>query len=145
MFPSDLLTTQKKFMYLYESYCIPVCKKYQLNQSDLDMILFLSNNPSYNTARDVCEIRGMKKGIVSVTTERLVKQGYLIRENDSADRRIQRLYLTKRCQEIVTEGKQMQRHFLEAITSELTEEEMLLYQKISDKIRTQIIKLEKEL
>lgn len=39
----------------------------------------------------------------------------------------------------------MQRHFLEAITSELTEEEMLLYQKISDKIRTQIIKLEKEL
>ena len=132
-------------MYLYESYCIPVCKKYQLNQSDLDMILFLSNNPSYNTARDVCEIRGMKKGIVSVTTERLVKQGYLTRENDSADRRIQRLYLTKRCQDIVTEGKQMQRHFLEAITSELTEEEMLLYQKISDKIRTQIIKLEKEL
>ena len=145
MFPSDLLTTQKKFMYLYESFCIPLCKKYQLNQSDLDMMLFLANNPSYNTARDVCEIRGMKKGIVSVTTERLVKQGYLIRENDSADRRIQRLYLTKRCQEIVTEGKQMQRHFLEAITSELTEEEMLLYQKISDKIRTQIIKLEKEL
>ena len=132
-------------MYLYESFCIPLCKKYQLNQSDLDMMLFLANNPSYNTARDVCEIRGMKKGIVSVTTERLVKQGYLIRENDSADRRIQRLYLTKHCQEIVTEGKQMQRHFLEAITSELTEEEMLLYQKISDKIRTQIIKLEKEL
>ena len=132
-------------MYLYESFCIPLCKKYQLNQSDLDMMLFLANNPSYNTARDVCEIRGMKKGIVSVTTERLVKQGYLIRENDSADRRIQRLYLTKLCQEIVTEGKQMQRHFLEAITSELTEEEMLLYQKISDKIRTQIIKLEKEL
>ena len=145
MFPSDLLTTQRKFMYLYESFCIPLCKKYQLNQSDLDMMLFLANNPSYNTARDVCEIRGMKKGIVSVTTERLVKQGYLIRENDSADRRIQRLYLTKHCQEIVTEGKQMQRHFLEAITSELTEEEMLLYQKISDKIRTQIIKLEKEL
>ena len=145
MFPSDLLTTQKKFMYLYESFCIPLCKKYQLNQSDLDMMLFLANNPSYNTARDVCEIRGMKKGIVSVTTERLVKQGYLTRENDSADRRIQRLYLTKHCQEIVTEGKQMQRHFLEAITSELTEEEMLLYQKISDKIRTQIIKLEKEL
>lgn len=145
MFPSDLLTTQRKFMYLYESFCIPLCKKYQLNQSDLDMMLFLANNPSYNTARDVCEIRGMKKGIVSVTTERLVKQGYLIRENDSADRRIQRLYLTKLCQGIVTEGKQMQRHFLEAITSELTEEEMLLYQKISDKIRTQIIKLEKEL
>ena len=145
MFPSDLLTTQRKFMYLYESFCIPLCKKYQLNQSDLDMMLFLANNPSYNTARDVCEIRGMKKGIVSVTTERLVKQGYLIRENDSADRRIQRLYLTKLCQEIVTEGKQMQRHFLEAITSELTEEEILLYQKISDKIRTQIIKLEKEL
>ena len=45
-------------MHVYESFCTPLCKKYQLNQSDLDLILFIANNPMYNTAKDVCEIRG---------------------------------------------------------------------------------------
>ena len=63
MFPSELLTANKKIMHVYESFCTPLCKKYQLNQSDLDLILFIANNPMYNTAKDVCEIRGIKKGI----------------------------------------------------------------------------------
>ena len=82
MFPSELLTANKKIMHVYESFCTPLCRKYQLNQSDLDLILFIANNPMYNTAKDVCETRGIKKGIVSVTTERLAQSGYLIREND---------------------------------------------------------------
>ena len=61
MFPSELLTANKKIMHVYESFCTPLCKKYQLNQSDLDLILFIANNPMYNTAKDVCEIRGIKK------------------------------------------------------------------------------------
>ena len=50
MFPSELLTANKKIMHVYESFCTPLCKKYQLNQSDLDLILFIANNPMYNTA-----------------------------------------------------------------------------------------------
>ena len=38
MFPSELLTANKKIMHVYESFCTPLCKKYQLNQSDLDLI-----------------------------------------------------------------------------------------------------------
>ena len=100
----ELLTANKKIMHVYESFCTPLCKKYQLNQSDLDLILFIANNPMYNTAKDVCEIRGIKKGIVSVTTERLVQSGYLIRKNDIHDRRIQRLCLTEKCQPIIADG-----------------------------------------
>ena len=106
MFPSELLTANKKIMHVYESFCTPLCKKYQLNQSDLDLILFIANNPMYNTAKDVCEIRGIKKGIVSVTTERLVQSGYLIRKNDIHDRRIQRLCLTEKCQPIIADGRE---------------------------------------
>ena len=115
MFPSELLTANKKIMHVYESFCTPLCKKYQLNQSDLDLILFIANNPMYNTAKDVCEIRGIKKGIVSVTTERLVQSGYLIRKNDIHDRRIQRLCLTEKCQPIIADGREMQTHFFTEI------------------------------
>ena len=145
MFPSELLTANKKIMHVYESFCTPLCKKYQLNQSDLDLILFIANNPMYNTAKDVCEIRGIKKGIVSVTTERLVQSGYLIRKNDIHDRRIQRLCLTEKCQPIIADGREMQPHFFTSITAGLTDEELKLYQELSEKIRNQVIKLEKEL
>ncbi len=145
MFPSDFLTTNQKFIHVYEFFCTPVCKKFNLNQSDLDLILFLANNPAYNTAKDVCEIRGIKKGIVSVTTERLVQSGYLLRKNDDADRRIQRLFLTEKCSPIITDGRKMQEHFFSSVTSALTEEELSLYIQISEKIREQIIKMEKEL
>ena len=53
MFPSELLTANKKIMHVYESFCTPLCKKYQLNQSYLDFILFIANNPMYNTKTDV--------------------------------------------------------------------------------------------
>ena len=99
----------------------------------------------YNTAKDVCETRGIKKGIVSVTTERLVQSGYLIRKNDIHDRRIQRLCLTEKCQSIIADGREMQTHFFTSITAGLTDEEWKLYQKLSEKIRDQVIKLEKEL
>lgn len=145
MLPSELLTANKKIMHIYESFCTPLCRKYQLNQSDLDLILFIANNPIYNTAKDVCEIRGIKKGIVSVTAERLVQSGYLIRKNDIHDRRIQRLCLTEKCQPIIADGREMQTHFFTSITAGLSDEELKLYQKLSEKIRDQVIKLEKEL
>lgn len=44
MFPSELLTANKKIMHVYESFCTPLCRKYQLNQSDLDLILFIANS-----------------------------------------------------------------------------------------------------
>ena len=93
----------------------------------------------------VCEIRGIKKGIVSVTTERLAQSGYLIRENDSHDRRIQRLRLTEKCQPIIADGREMQTHFFTSVTAGLTDTELKLYQELSEKIRNQVIKLEKEL
>jgi hypothetical protein len=83
--------------------------------------------------------------IVSVTTERLVQSGYLIRKNDIHDRRIQRLCLTEKCQPIIADGREMQTHFFTSITAGLTDEELKLYQKLSEKIRDQVIKLEKEL
>ena len=39
MFSSELLTANKKIMHVYESFCTPLCRKYQLNQSDLDLIV----------------------------------------------------------------------------------------------------------
>ena len=53
--------------------------------------------------------------------------------------------LTEKCQPIIADGREMQTHFFTSITAGLTDEELKLYQKLSEKIRDQVIKLEKEL
>ena len=140
--PSEFLTISKKFLHIYESYCVPICEKYQLKQNELDILLFIGNNPEFNTARDVCEIRKIKKGIASVMIENLVERGYLRREADPKDRRIQRLILTEPCKPVVEDGRRRQKDFFDAVHSGLTPEELLTYQKLSDKIRLQIIIME---
>ena len=45
MRPLDFVSLSSKMMKAYEAVCQPVCKRYQLNQTCLDVILFLANNP----------------------------------------------------------------------------------------------------
>lgn len=99
MRPLDFVSLSSKMMKAYEAVCQPVCKRYQLNQTCLDVILFLANNPEYNTAKDLWEIRGIRSGNASVAIETLVRRGYLKREADAQDRRLQRLILTERANE----------------------------------------------
>ena len=62
MRPLDFISLSSKMMKAYEAACQPVCKKYQLNQTCQDVILFLANNPEYNTAKDLWKIRGIRSG-----------------------------------------------------------------------------------
>ena len=74
MRPLDFVSLSSKMMKAYEAVCQPVCKRYQLNQTCLDVILFLANNPEYNTAKDLWEIRGIRSGNASVAIETLVPE-----------------------------------------------------------------------
>ena len=105
MNPIDFISISTKAMKAYETFCQPVCKKYQLSQTSFDVLMFLANNPEYNTARDICEIRGIRTGIASVAVDLLVKSGYIQRQPDASDRRITRLILTEKSEEIVQSGR----------------------------------------
>lgn len=84
----------------------PVCKTYGLSPTAFDVMMFLANNPECNTARDICRIRGIKSGIASVTVEQLIGRGYLTRETDGKDRRMQRLYSTAEATPLVQAGQE---------------------------------------
>ena len=71
----------------YAALCKPLCQKLHLTQTAFDILMFLANNPGYQTASDVVEMRKLKANLVSVNVDRLVQEGYLVREADPADRR----------------------------------------------------------
>ena len=141
MRPIEFIAFNTKAMKVYERYCLPVCRKNGLNQTSFDVILFLANNPEYNTARDVCEIRGIRSGMASVAIENLVRSGYLIRQADPHDRRKQRLLLTEKTTEVVEEGRQAQRQFWKGVAQGITQEELVIYGQIADKLGENISRM----
>ena len=84
MNPISFLSLASKTAKAYESFCRPVCKKHRINQTCLDVILFLANNPEYNTARDLCELRGIRSGNASVAIDTLAGRGLLTRTTDGS-------------------------------------------------------------
>ena len=64
----------------YAALCKPLCQKLHLTQTAFDILMFLANNPGYQTASDVVEMRKLKANLVSVNVDRLVQEGYLVRE-----------------------------------------------------------------
>lgn len=141
MNPIDFISISTKAMKAYETFCQPVCKKYQLSQTSFDVLMFLANNPEYNTARDICEIRGIRTGIASVAIDLLVKSGYIQRQPDASDRRITRLILTEKSEEIVQSGRLSQREFGMQMTAGISKEEMDAYMKTAQKFRANILNM----
>ena len=130
----DYLTMHRKLQHSYETKCCPVIKKYGINQSDFDVMMFLGNNPEHNTAKDICQIRDIKSGIVSVTVERLCQMGMLERLPDASDRRIQRLVLTQKTHDIVQDGRKIQKNYVKELFRDIDPDKLKIYQEIVQQI-----------
>lgn len=135
----------KKSDAVYQKFCQGVIRDWNLNPTSFQAIMFLANNPQYNTARDLCRMRGIKTGIASVAVEQLIQMGYLERRTDRSDRRIQRLYVTDSAAGLVRQGREVQREFARMVSSALTPEEFELYMQLSSKIMDRIQELDRSL
>ena len=138
-----IMSAAAKGNQVYRSFCQPVCKAFDLSPTAFDVMLFLANHPEHNTARDVCRIRGIKSGIVSVTVEQLILRGLLLRETDLRDRRIQRLRPTPAAEPLIAAGRQAQQRFEAAIMSALTPEEYEEYARLTGKLMDHVDRLAK--
>lgn len=102
----------------------PLCAELQLSQTAMDILLFLANNPEFQTARDICALRGLKPGLVSLTVEQLVQGGYLLRSTVPGDRRKWRLSCTEQAGPLIARGRELQEQFARRLTAGLTGEEL---------------------
>ncbi len=105
----------RKTALAYHAACKPLCQELGLPQTAFDILLFLANNPTYKTARDIVEIRHIKANLVSVNVDRLVQEGYLIRQAVAGDRRKTELICTEKAQPVILRGQQLQEEFSERL------------------------------
>lgn len=100
-----------KMAHAYSVMCKPLCQEIKLPQTAFDILMFLSNNPQYKTARDIVEVRKLKANLVSINVDKLVKEGYLERREVAGDRRKTELVCTSQADSIIEKGRLVQKDF----------------------------------
>ena len=67
-----------------------------ITRPEADVLLFLYNNPTLNTARDIVYYRGFSKAYVSKAVDPLIRQGMIDMTTDPSDRRRQAAFDKRR-------------------------------------------------
>ncbi|MGN8855255.1 MarR family winged helix-turn-helix transcriptional regulator [Catenibacterium mitsuokai] len=104
-----------KMAHAYSAMCKPLCQEMKLPQTAFDILMFLSNNPQYKTARDIVEVRKIKANLVSINVDKLVKEGYLERREVAGDRRKTELVCTSQADSIIEKGRIVQKDFKDTL------------------------------
>ncbi len=107
----DLLHLFQRCKRGYEAALAPVEAAFSLTRNEIDVLLFLSNNPEYDTARDVVELRALSKSHVCKSVDRLTRRGYLSGAQDRRDRRLIHLRILPAAGEAVAAARQAQQDF----------------------------------
>ncbi len=119
-----------KLIEAYHATLAPMCKKIGIPPLAIDILLFVANHPNNATAKDVCTVRGLKSGIVSVHIERLEEDGYIKRTTSETDRRSLILTTTEKARDIIAEGRQIQMMFGTRLLKGISEEQLKIWDTI---------------
>ncbi len=131
---TDMLINGQLIKRLYEKQFEQTREQYHISQFELDILAFLANNPGFDTASDIVEIRMIAKSYVSTSVESLIKKGLIIRVPDKNDRRIIHLYLTENTAPILAYIRIGQDQFLNMLTAEMTSDEIKIFKELLAKI-----------
>ena len=125
----QVYTGARQLLEGYAAAMQPLCRREGLAPNGVAILLFLANNPGLDTARDICTYRGLKPGIVSFHVEKLVQEGYLLRQPAPEDRRKCRLVCTRRAEPVVQRGRQVQEAFFRRMTAGLDPQDLAAFRR----------------
>lgn len=134
----------RKIEVAYHIQCKKICKQFNLKQTGFDILMFLANNPQYNHARDIVEIRKIKANLVSIHIDQLVNDGYLSRVNVKGDRRKIKLVLNDKANEVVLAGKSFQENFIEEIFKDIDDNHLNIFKEVLKEMDKNLDKLMEE-
>ena len=120
----------------------PICKKWDLTRNELDVILFLANNPEYDRAVDIVNNRGLAKSHVSMSVTSLESRGLLERIPDPTDRRTVHLRLTEKAKEVTEVGVRVQKQFMDYLHQGVTQEQLEMMRLFAERVYENIKNIE---
>lgn len=122
----------------YGSYRKKIMSRFSLSAAETDILMFLSNNPQYDTAADISRIRRIPKSQVSTSVKSLCEKGYLCTDYKDNNRKSIHLSLSQSALPVTDYGKTVQTEFEAMLFSGFSEEEKTEFEKLHIKIADNI-------
>lgn len=116
-------------------------KKFSPNE--LDLMLFLSYNPSINTSSQLCTCLNVSKALICRSVDSLTEGGYLTSVPDRQDRRIQHLFLTQKAAPVIEKIRSIRTELDREILDGISKEELDQIEQTMQKILERFQKKEK--
>ena len=113
---------------------------YHLTETEMEILLFLRDDSAYNTARDICMMRGIAKSNVSNGIRMLERKGYVRIQIDESNKRIHRLFLTEKSRPVADVLYKAQKDCMARILDGITEEEIASMYQFFEKCDSNILK-----
>ena len=120
----------------------PICQQWKLTRNELDILLFLYNNPEFDRAADIVSRRGIAKSHVSLSVASLEEKGLLLRRFSKTDRRTVHLELPEPGKIIAAQAREVQLGYLTVLYQGISPEEFEVWRNITVKVRENIKQLE---
>lgn len=130
----EFLTITNQFQKVYGSKLSQIASAYDMTKVEIDVLLFLYNNPQYDTAKEIVEFRNIAKSYVSKAVDLLVKRGYLAVEEDASDRRVAHLTIVDGAAKVAAKARKAQEEVMGVIFEGVTEEEKQTFENILRKM-----------
>ena len=134
----------RKIALAYEKALLPLAQETNLPHTAVSILLFIANNPDFATARDICELRGLKKPIVSTHVERLVAEGYIERRAVPGDRRKDALVCSEKAIKIIEAGRERQIQFAIEVLEGISDEDRVVMERCFIRMNENIGRIIKE-
>lgn len=140
----DLNGHARKIGLAYEKALLPLSREIDMPHTAISILLFIANNPDFATASHICEMRGLKRPVVSAHVEQLVQRGYVERRAVPGDRRKDALVCTEKAERIVELGRARQIQLAKAVLEGIGEEDRAVMERCFLKMNANIDKIIKE-
>ena len=134
----DLLRLVQRLRHRYEAGLRPAAQEYGLTRNEIDVLLFLANNPGLDTASDIVGLRGLSKSHVCKSVDDLTRRGYLAGRVDDRDRRRVHLRLLPDAAPAVRAAQAAQRRFFQNLYRGVSPEERKVLAAVLEKVEHNI-------
>ena len=137
----DIILQGGQFKKLLEEQSTELREKHNMKRAELEILYFLSKCGTHNTATDIYHQLMMNRGHISQAVDSLCRRNYLIAIPDKNDRRFIHYEISDFAKELVTEMTNRREAMNSMILKGVSEEELKVFRKVSEKIRNNINEL----
>lgn len=116
--------------------------KHQLMGAEVDVLLFLANNPEHSRAQDIVEVRKLTKSHASLAIKSLEEKGYLIKQQNIDNKKEYHLSLTSKVESILVDAQTQQNHFLRSIFKNIDSKQLNELNTIFTQIQKNLLEIE---